>query len=66
LKLDEMKPYRDLYPRVWAWENLEEAYRKARKGKRGPLATALERSARAGVAPTLYLQVSSPTHFGLR
>ena len=25
----------DLYPRVWAWENLELAYRQARRGKRG-------------------------------
>ena len=30
-----MKPVHDLYPRIWAWENLEEAYRKARQGKRG-------------------------------
>ena len=25
----------DMYPRVWAWENLELAYRQARRGKRG-------------------------------
>ena len=25
----------DLYPRVWAWENLELAYKQARRGKRG-------------------------------
>ncbi len=30
-----MKPYRDLYPQVWAWENLERAYHRARTGKRG-------------------------------
>jgi retron-type reverse transcriptase len=29
-----MKTYRNLYPRVHAWENLELAYRKARRGKR--------------------------------
>ena len=29
-----MKTYRNLYPQVTAWENLELAYRKARKGKR--------------------------------
>ncbi|GAB4542793.1 MAG: RNA-directed DNA polymerase [Anaerolineae bacterium] len=30
-----MKTYRRLYPRVWDWDNLYLAYRKARKGKRG-------------------------------
>ena len=30
-----MKTYRSLYPQVVAWENLELAYRHARKGKRG-------------------------------
>ncbi len=30
-----MKTYRHLYPRVWDFENLYLAYRKARKGKRG-------------------------------
>ena len=36
-----MKPYRYLYPAICAWENLEKAYRRARKGKRGraPAAT---------------------------
>lgn len=36
-----MKTYRHLYPQVYAWENLELAYRKARKGKRArePAAT---------------------------
>jgi len=29
-----LKTYRNLYPLVYAWENLESAYRKARKGKR--------------------------------
>lgn len=29
-----MKTYRNLYPQVHTWENLELAYRKARKGKR--------------------------------
>ena len=29
-----MKTYRRLYPQVYAWENLELAYCKARKGKR--------------------------------
>jgi hypothetical protein len=29
-----VKTYRNLYPRVYAWENLELAYRKARRGKR--------------------------------
>jgi len=30
-----MKRYFDLYPQICAWENLEWAYRRARKGKRG-------------------------------
>jgi retron-type reverse transcriptase len=30
-----LKPYTHLYPQVCAWENLERAYRQARKGKRG-------------------------------
>jgi RNA-directed DNA polymerase len=30
-----LKTYRRLYPRVWNWDNLYLAYRKARKGKRG-------------------------------
>jgi RNA-directed DNA polymerase len=30
-----LKTYRHLYPRVWDWDNLYLAYRKARKGKRG-------------------------------
>ena len=30
-----MKRYFDLYPHIYAWENLEWAYRRARKGKRG-------------------------------
>ena len=36
-----MKPYRHLYPAICDWENLENAYRRARKGKRGraPAAT---------------------------
>jgi RNA-directed DNA polymerase len=29
-----MKTYKNLYPGIYAWENLERAYRKARKGKR--------------------------------
>jgi len=29
-----LKTYRNLYPQVYAWENLELAYRRARKGKR--------------------------------
>jgi hypothetical protein len=29
-----LKTYRNLYPQVVAWENLELAYRRARKGKR--------------------------------
>jgi len=29
-----MKTYKDLYPQIYTWENLERAYRKARKGKR--------------------------------
>lgn len=29
-----MKTYKSLYPQICAWENLERAYRKARKGKR--------------------------------
>jgi RNA-directed DNA polymerase len=29
-----MKTFRNLYPQVYAWENLELAYRRARKGKR--------------------------------
>ena len=28
-------PYTRLYPEICAWENLESAYRRARKGKRG-------------------------------
>ena len=36
-----MKSYRNLYPQVCSWENLNEAWRKARRGKRGrwPAAT---------------------------
>jgi retron-type reverse transcriptase len=30
-----VKTYKNLYPRIYAWETLETAYRKARKGKRG-------------------------------
>ena len=30
-----MKTYTDLYPHICQWENLEIAYRRARKGKRG-------------------------------
>ena len=30
-----MKTYKNLYPKVWAWDNLYLAYRRARKGKRG-------------------------------
>jgi len=29
-----IKTYKNLYPQVWAWDNLYLAYRKARKGKR--------------------------------
>jgi len=29
-----VKTYKNLYPQVWAWDNLYRAYRKARKGKR--------------------------------
>ncbi len=29
-----MKTYKNLYPQICAWENLERAYRQARKGKR--------------------------------
>ncbi len=29
-----MKTYKNLYPKIYAWETLETAYRKARKGKR--------------------------------
>jgi len=36
-----MKTYRHLYPQIWDWNNIEKAWRKARKGKRGrsPAAT---------------------------
>lgn len=34
------KTYRNLYPQVVAWDNLYEAYRKARKGKRGKVPAA--------------------------
>ncbi len=38
-----MKTYRSLYPKIWDFENLYLAYRKARKGKRGkPPAAAFE------------------------
>ena len=30
----KMKTTRNLYPQIYSWENLEAAYRKARKGKR--------------------------------
>lgn len=30
-----MKSYRNLYPQIVTWYNLHEAWRKARKGKRG-------------------------------
>ncbi|MCP4755679.1 MAG: RNA-dependent DNA polymerase, partial [Proteobacteria bacterium] len=29
-----MKTYKNLYPQIHSWENLEMAYRKARRGKR--------------------------------
>ncbi len=29
-----VKTYKNLYPQIYAWDNLEAAYRKARKGKR--------------------------------
>lgn len=29
------KTYRNLYPHICAWDNLEQAYRQARRGKRG-------------------------------
>jgi hypothetical protein len=29
-----VKTYKNLYPQIYAWENLERAYRKARRGKR--------------------------------
>jgi hypothetical protein len=35
-----MKTYKNLYPQVWAWDNLYLAYRRARRGKRGRLAVA--------------------------
>ncbi|MCK6628940.1 MAG: reverse transcriptase/maturase family protein [Anaerolineae bacterium] len=35
-----MKTYKNLYPHIYTWENLEKAYRKARKGKRGTLLVA--------------------------
>jgi RNA-directed DNA polymerase len=39
-----MPSYSDLYSQICAWENLEQAYRRARKGKRGrPPAAAFER-----------------------
>ena len=30
-----MKTYKHLYPQVWDWDNLYQAYRRARRGKRG-------------------------------
>ncbi len=30
-----MKPYTNLYPQICDWENIERAYRRARRGKRG-------------------------------
>ena len=35
-----MRTYTNLYPQICAWENLERAYRRARKGKRGHAPTA--------------------------
>jgi len=35
-----VKTYKNLYPQVWAWDNLYRAYRQARKGKRGRRAVA--------------------------
>jgi hypothetical protein len=35
-----MKTYRILYPEITSFENLESAWRKARKGKRGKLSAA--------------------------
>lgn len=35
-----MKTYKNLYPQICAWETLEQAYRKARKGKRSAWAVA--------------------------
>jgi hypothetical protein len=35
-----MKTYKNLYPQLCTWANLETAYRQARKGKRGTQAVA--------------------------
>ncbi len=35
-----MKSYRNLYPQIVTWYNLHEAWRKARKGKRGKVPAA--------------------------
>lgn len=35
-----MKTYRHLYPQICDWYNVADAYRRARKGKRGKPATA--------------------------
>ena len=32
---NRVKTYHHFYPRIWDWDNLYLAYRKARKGKRG-------------------------------
>jgi hypothetical protein len=45
-----LRTFRNLYPQVVAWENLELAYRRARKGKRAhrPVASSQALSPRLG------------------
>jgi len=60
-----LKTLRYLYPRVCAWENLELAYRKARKGKRTrkPAAFIQAPSPRLGDVPCAQARIGSPMTF---
>jgi hypothetical protein len=60
-----LKTFRNLYPQVCAWENLELAYRKARKGKRArkPVASSQALSSRLGGVPCAQALIWSPMTF---
>ena len=60
-----MKTYRNLYPKVWDFENLYEAYRKARRGKRGkaPVADFIRQQERHLLTLQTELQNKTKTTF---
>ena len=57
-----MKTYTNLYPQVYAWENLELAYRRARKGKRAQPAVAAFEFERERNLITLQQELQSQTY----